>query len=298
MTERGMPPPADLPETTVSELHALYRAGAASEPGAQLDQNILAAARADLRAAGASAARRHRPWWKAWLKPASVMAVAVLGLSLTWQVIDEQERDRRHEIGSARDQPKTADTAGQGAAAPPPGAAAPVNIAPAPAVAERAPAPADQPARARRQAAEPAAAAAPQAFPAQEEAGKSKAGATSGSVAQPARAPLPALPATPAEKKNLRAGDARAKDERGDAAASGSAPAADKREAEGRVGPSAAEADALGKAAPAAATPQAWLQQIRELRAAGREAEAAQSLARFRVSYPDFVVPDDLKPLK
>jgi hypothetical protein len=47
-----------------------------------------------------------------------------------------------------------------------------------------------------------------------------------------------------------------------------------------------------------AATPEAWLKQIRELRVAGRSAEAAQSLARFRARYPDYALPDDLLNLK
>ena len=296
MTQRAVPPPADLPESTVSELHALYRADAVSEPSAVLDHSILAAARADLRAASASSASVPRPWWKAWLRPASVMAVAVLGLSLTWQVIDQQERDRRQEIGSVHDQPDAAAPADQGAVAQPPAAAAPADKALAPAA--RAAAPADLPARVQAQAAKPAVAAEPRAFPAQEEAAKSKAGAASGSVTR--ETPAPSAPAMPAEKKNLRSdeGDAREKTDRSEAANTASGGASGKLEARRRADGSAAEADALGKSADEVATPQAWLKQIRDLRTAGREAEAAQSLARFRVRYPDFVLPDDLKPLK
>lgn len=43
-----------------------------------------------------------------------------------------------------------------------------------------------------------------------------------------------------------------------------------------------------------ATTPEEWLKHIRDLRAAGREAEAARSLARFRLRYPDHVVPSDM----
>ena len=43
-----------------------------------------------------------------------------------------------------------------------------------------------------------------------------------------------------------------------------------------------------------AEAPEDWFKRIRELRAAGRDAEAAQSLARFRLRYPDHVVPGDL----
>jgi hypothetical protein len=41
-------------------------------------------------------------------------------------------------------------------------------------------------------------------------------------------------------------------------------------------------------------TPEAWLEQIRSLRAQGREAEAATELAEFRRAYPDFRLPPDL----
>ena len=51
-------------------------------------------------------------------------------------------------------------------------------------------------------------------------------------------------------------------------------------------------------AADDAATPEAWLDQIRKLRAAGRTAEAAQSLERFRKRYPNVALPDDLLGVK
>jgi resuscitation-promoting factor RpfA len=295
MSERRVPPSADLPEARVGELHALYREGAAIEPDARLDQRILEAARADLAAHPAKPPRARVPWWKAWLKPVSVVAVAVLGLSLTWQISDQQERDRRQEIDSTEDQPKAPESASPGAAAPPPRLAALANKAQEPAVKQRAPATRSAPAEAP-------AATAPRAFPAQQESARSTIGAASGSVARPAPEPLPAPPpAAPSEKKNrsVETGEARAKDDgsvRGEAAAPASAPA--KLEAARRADTSAAGANALEKSAGETVTPQAWLQQIRELRAAGREAEAAQSLSRFRTRYPDFVLPEDLKAPK
>jgi hypothetical protein len=52
-------------------------------------------------------------------------------------------------------------------------------------------------------------------------------------------------------------------------------------------------------AAPAAAeakarTPEAWLEEIRRLKAQGRDAEAAAELAEFRKRHPDFALPPDL----
>ena len=59
--------------------------------------------------------------------------------------------------------------------------------------------------------------------------------------------------------------------------------------------PAAAARSSLSSADPA--TPEAWLKSIRELRDTGHAVEAAQSLARFHTRHPDFVLPDDLKPL-
>jgi hypothetical protein len=48
-------------------------------------------------------------------------------------------------------------------------------------------------------------------------------------------------------------------------------------------------------AAQASRSPEAWLAEIRRLRADGREAEAHEQLERFRKAYPDFVLPADLR---
>jgi hypothetical protein len=54
-----------------------------------------------------------------------------------------------------------------------------------------------------------------------------------------------------------------------------------------------------GAAAPAAAeaktrTPEAWIEEIRRLKAQGREEEAATELAEFRKRHPDYSLPPDL----
>jgi hypothetical protein len=59
--------------------------------------------------------------------------------------------------------------------------------------------------------------------------------------------------------------------------------------------------EALAKesdAADDAATPQEWLERIRKLRAAGRNAEATQSLERFRKRFPNLALPDDLREME
>jgi hypothetical protein len=119
-----------------------------------------------------------------------------------------------------------------------------------------------------------------------------------------------------AEKKSQRAEKDELRDRRDASAAaeaaSGSARHMGKLEAGGLAAGSSSgkAADSFAKSSASAtatsvvtpvidaATPEDWLKHIRELRAAGRSAEAAQSLARFRVRYPDAVVPDDLINLK
>jgi len=44
----------------------------------------------------------------------------------------------------------------------------------------------------------------------------------------------------------------------------------------------------------AALEPDVWLEQIHELKRQGRDAEAAESLERFRLAYPDYVIPGEL----
>ena len=41
--------------------------------------------------------------------------------------------------------------------------------------------------------------------------------------------------------------------------------------------------------------PQAWLEDIRKLKAEGKPEEAGRELAEFRKRYPDYALPDDLR---
>jgi hypothetical protein len=337
MTRPGVPPSPNVPDSdsTVSELHALYREGAAGEPSAMLDQSIRAAARTELRA---DAARQKAPWRKVWLRPASAIAVAVLGLSLSWQLIDEQEREVRQEIGAGHDdsQAKSADEKVEARApAQPPTPAQPSDNAQAATPRQRGEADAARnlPKRKQEQAAQPAGVVEARPFPAPREAAGNKDGTAAGTLKRsmpeapatppaPPAATAPTMPATDALKQNERsdAADARPKRDGRDAADAGSGLPLGKLEAKRRTLDAAGEAETesaagltagtAGKAAPraagkavneaadAAATPAAWLQQIRQLRATGRKAEAAQSLARFRARYPGLPVPDDLLDLE
>jgi len=139
-------------------------------------------------------------------------------------------------------------------------------------------------------------------------------------AAAPAAVPAVLPPVADSEPKKSRPMEGDALRERRDAgvaadtatSAAGNAPAAPARQAgkleaaapglgatgEATAGPTH-RAAAKSLAAPAVEpTADDWLRQIRELRAAGRVAEAAQSLARFRARYPDFPLPADLADVK
>lgn len=291
----------DVPESAASELQALYREASHAEPDAMLDRQILDAARAELRGAGAAKARRQPPWWKGWLPAASALAIALVGVSITWRVMDQQESDLRQEMKAA-EAVRERSVAAPGSVAPAQGA---TETSPLP----RAPAPlAEQERRAEPTTLKNA----PPGVP--------EPAATSAPVA-----PAPMVPMAPAvadeamkksgrsEKEDLR-GRRDASAAVGAATGSASSPArqAGKLEA-GRPGAASSNetaADSLAAPAANSATksaaapavdgpsPEAWLRQVRELLAAGRSTEAAQSLARFRARYPDFVLPDDLLKLK
>jgi hypothetical protein len=268
MTRSDLPPGPEVPESTVSELQTLYREAAHAEPDAMLDRSILDAARAELRGAGETKARRQLPWWKRWLPAVSALAIALVGLSVTWRVMDQQERELRQEM-------KAAEGVREGSVAAAGSAAPAQRAADTPPVRDVAPV-AEKSRRAESTGLKDAQPGVPEP------------------AAMPAPAtPMPMMPMVPAVadealKKSGRADKEELRERR------------DANAATGAVSSPAAKS-AVGSVAlppPDAATPEAWLKQVRDLRAAGRSAEAAQSLARFRARYPDFVLPDDLLNVK
>lgn len=271
---------SEMPESNRRELQALYREAATDEPGPMLDRSILDAALAELKSAAASKARPV-PWWKGWLPATTAIAAVVVGVSLTWRVMDEQERQLREEMRAA---PAAGGITRQ------PAADNAVVAAPASA-AKTAPTAGNAPVVPRKEASGATqAVASPPASP----------------EPRPFTAPAAAAP-VPLEVETRKASRADARDEgtRRDAVVQDAAPAVSravgKLEA-GRPGASS-ETDVSASsppaakvlAAPEAASAEAWLRRIRELRAAGRDAEAAQSLDRFRQRYPDFPLPADMK---
>jgi len=297
--------PADHPVS--NELHALYREGSTVEPGPLLDRRILAAAKAEL----TSDLRRSRPsrsWWKVLLVPVATVAIGVLGVSLAWRVVDQQERELRAAMSVVETQPTapeapvgavTAPAPSDATAVPPPLPTVEAPVTPRSPVIE-----ASKPSRSEAKiAGQPVPAEAPKAFPQQENQLKAEALASE-PERQAARAPS-VSPRTDAALKK-----------RGADAIMDEAPEADASGASGLAGSAPASVSPMPVARPSydnrlaekegraktevsahvddAATPEDWLKHIRQLREAGRDADAAQSLARFRLRYPDHVVPGDL----
>ncbi len=269
----------EMQESHVRELQALYREAAGDEPGPALDRCILDAVRADLAVAAASKVR-PLPWWKGWLPAATALAAVVVGVSLTWRVMDEQERqlrDELHAAPAASEMPRKPAADSAAASAP----AVATGSAPAPAAAPVVPE-SDPPA-----AAKPAASLEPRPY-----------------TAPASPPPAVAVPQEVEAKKAARSA-VREMESRRDAAVQDAAPALSRAAPKLEAARSGAGNEAAGAitVAPAAKvvgerdadSPEAWLQRIRDLRTAGRDAEAVQSLARFRQRYPDFPLPADLK---
>jgi hypothetical protein len=301
-------------------LDAAYRATPREEPPAEIDERIRAAARRAVSAGPQSAdaaaqARGQRSWVSRWRVPVSLAATVLIVVTLTVMMQDEESRRAKLDVQMngtppAGEAPKPAAPAAEAAridertaspSAPTFGRRPSANgdtrapaetQVPAPAPRESAkpsgPAANDAPAEERRQAgsatavpqaarAVPAApppavspaTAPPQGAPA---ASPPSEAAASPPVPFPAQAPAPALPAVPSRETVEALSRDRSVAER----------------------PTRMERGAVSAAAePKARTPEAWLEEIRRLRAQGRDAEAAMELAEFRKRHPDFVLPPD-----
>jgi hypothetical protein len=268
-------------------LSRLYRQGASAEPPVALDALILAAAR---REAAAPLATAHRtPWWRNWLAPVGVFATLVLTVSLTLMV----ERE-------------------QGDALP---AMAPTP-APAPVIAPVMPGAATASAPATAQ--PDAKLAAPKEMSKAKtlsEAPPLKAPATEPATPALASGPAPAPPA-PAPPAPSSAAENQHDEMRAAAPAPLARPAVSLGAGSGALSAKATATSAVSSAPPAAAvpspsvaakreraipepmlrSPEDWLEEIRRLKREGHAALAQEQLAAFRRAYPEFRLPDDLKP--
>jgi len=203
----------------------------------------------------ALAPARRRARWQAWTLPMGVAATLVLTVTLTLMVQREQEPP----LGEAP-LPRAPAAAPQERAEP--GAELPAKTAAPPAAKREA---------VRREAEAPPPAPTP---------------AASRPASQPPVVEQKALPA-PAPEAVGAAEPARP----AAAMRRQSAPAADAVEMRAKSAPLRKEA----AGAAAARTPEQWLEEIRQLKAQGRDQQAAEALAEFRQAYPDYRLPEDLR---
>ncbi len=235
-----------------TDLSQRYREASTEVPPATIDAAILAAARRQAQ----SHAARPDPWWRRWMMPASVMTTMVLAVSIA--LLMEREPTTSED--------KTVDRVARPTAAFP---------APAAESAKAKAAPASR-SEAGLKDSFPPPATLPRELPSSQD--------------QPTR-PFAAPPA-PAESFPAPAPTTDSDDIM--------APAAIPELRERAVGRSAG---AASMGAPAAAkaesvrqnsaqrSPEDWLEEIRRLKQAGREQEAAAEVAAFRKAYPDVPVP-------
>ncbi|MER2625814.1 MAG: hypothetical protein ABTS22_18000 [Accumulibacter sp.] len=271
MTEPLQDFPSDPP------LSRLYRQFATDEPSQAIDERILAAAKAALGAGERSPGADRGRWWRRWRTPLALATTLVLTLTL-----------------SLLQQPPPGD--GFVPAVPGP------QVAPAPAAAP--------PAKFADPEARPAAAVVPpspartagamsdrqaetrqQSRPALTGVGERDREVKSESVAErvSSAAAKPAPPATePAATRSERTDVA--------PAVAGTV-TGNRSEAPLAAAPGRVPAAALAKSrAQAVRTASVWLDEIRALRREGNLQEAERQLREFRREYPDYPLPEDLRP--
>jgi hypothetical protein len=284
-----------------ARLDAAYRGSPRDEPPAELDERIRAAAR---RAVSMGPQRGEAPsqrsWAARWRVPVSLAATVVIVVTLTVMMQDEESRRPRFDERASAAPPAT--DSPKSVTAPAEAGRLQERAAPAPV---QPPQPRVPPTEERRTAAERQAAPAATEAPA-----KLESPATSGALSKerenrqadvapasqavqaaptvpaagappPVTAPAPASPPAPAAARELMR-----------AAPSAAPDAAARRDRALADRPDRMEREAATEAK--TRSPEAWLEEIRRLKAQGRDAEAASELAAFRKRYPDFTLPPDL----
>jgi hypothetical protein len=237
-------------------LSRLYRQAAVAEPSPAVDALILAAARRQ--AAEPLTAPRVSGGWRCWLAPVGVLATILLTVSLTLNI----EREQRDLLPTpaAPPIPKSFTATPQQATVAPPAEAAKPALS-----AER---------RAKAQA---------EGLPARAPAAAQIQGGEIQRDEMRAVMPTPQFVPSPATAVEGAAGRMSSTESAGPAAVRAPAPAvADKRER------------AMAKATIRA--PDDWIEEIRRLKREGRAVEVRQQLEAFQRAYPDYRLPEDLKP--
>lgn len=262
------------------DLDDAYRDAAREQPSGDLDARILAAAHRAVHARPT----RVRPWHERWRAPIAVAATIVLSVGLVLTIQREApEAPLPTEAPKAplpSDSPPRVDEPGA--------SAAPVPTEPKPA----------RPAVPVERGTGTAVPASPSPAPARRNAaGEKRPEATAVDNAVTPSPPFPATqPSAPRSPSAAPAPEMRREQQSGPGyAAPAPAPAAPlgrERSLE-MERPARATRDADWAVEPR--TPEAWVEEIRRLRAAGLAEEADRALAELRKRYPDFALPADLR---
>ncbi len=252
------------PEERISDpaLTRIYRQAGGGEPSATLDAAILAAA---AKGVAAKPVRRTR-WWQRLAAPVALAATVVMAVMLSMTV---ERQPQEPEARPPRDVPAEQ--------APAPVESRELQTARSAAKAERAPKPQGR-VETRKAAPEISRPSLPEA-PA----------SISAAVGAPPPAAAPA-PSSAAPAPSQR--EAATADRSNDAAPASSA---DPRLERRNMAPAAAASRPAAPAKQAIQPAEAWIEEIRALRRAGKHEEAARRLGEFRAAYPAYLLPDDLR---
>jgi hypothetical protein len=289
------------PDNRDPRLDAAYREAPRDEPPAELDERIRAAARRAVSAGpesfdAAERVRDRRSWAARWRVPVSLAATVVVVVTLTVMMQDEESRRARLDTPMNGAHPAAApDSATLEAEA----ARADARVAsppPAQPFKPQVPVPEEQRAPAPRAPAELESPSASGALSKELENRQTEVAPAPPPAVQAAPAAPAAIPPPPQAKPAPQASPPPAARELMRSAPSGAADAQLERDRALADRPGRLE---RGAAAPAAAeakvrTPDAWIEEIRRLKAQGRDAEAAAELAEFRKRHPDYTLPPDL----
>jgi hypothetical protein len=251
-------------------LSRAYRRTATGEPPAALDARILAAAR---REAALRPPSRSAPWWRRALAPVGILATIVLTVSLTLMV----EREQHEPL------PAAAPAAAPAAVPAPEQAQASAEPVAKPA------APADAKAKVESRRSEQAPAAAAPAAVLEEAAPVPQPATQPNSALESRQNEVPAAASAPPPAVMQKAAP-EAKSVQVAPAPAGAAAMPERLRAV--MSAPRRESAAADKAVQA---PDEWIEDIRRLKREGREREAVSQLAAFRLAYPDYRLPDDLK---
>jgi hypothetical protein len=251
------------------ELSHVYREGAWPEPSRQIDEAILATSR--------RAARARHPFLWRWAPPLALAATVVLTFTLVLRVYEERPEERI----SSPALPAAASVPGAEKPAAP---AAKEETAAAPPQAQ--PAPESSPASALATPAPPLKKQAPEA---------ARTDRAQGALERRVREAAPP-PQGQQSETQIRPMSAPVRaNESAPPATSQPAPVPGAAGLPGGTTEAAASGIVIRRSDAPERTPQAWLEDIRALRTAGKAEEAERELAEFRKRYPEYRLPDDLR---